>query len=124
LYTLSLHDALPILYEPVGYEAYQQVDFLPDGTSAGLPADHTIARGWISYGIENTMEGKEVARLNPSPLDSLKYEANITEGKALYTIYCAICHGDKGDGQGTLVEREKFLGVPSFADVGRNVTVG
>src|SRR5690606_836124 len=81
---------MPDMYEPVGYEAYQQVDFLPDGTSAGLPADHTIARGWIPYGIENTMEGKEVARLNPSPLDSLKYEANITEGKALYTIYCAI----------------------------------
>ena len=115
---------MPDMYEPVGYEAYQQVDFLPGGTSAGNPADHTIARGWIPYGIENTLEGKDLARLNPSPLDSLEHDSNIAEGRSLYTIYCAICHGDKGDGQGTLAEREKILGVPSFADVGRNVTVG
>jgi|SRR5690554_1953619 len=115
---------MPDMYEPVGYEAYQQVDFLPDGTSAGHPADHTIARGWIPYGIENTLEGKDLARLNPSPLDSLKHDSNVAVGKGLYTIYCAICHGDKGDGQGTLVKREKILGVPSFADTGRNVTVG
>lgn len=115
---------MPDMYESVGYEAYQQVDFLPDGTSAILPADHTIARGWIPYGIENTMEGKDLAKLNPSPLDSLKHDSNIAVGKGLYTIYCAICHGDKGDGQGTLVKREKFLGVPSFADVARDITVG
>lgn len=115
---------MPDMYESVGYEAYQQVDFLPDGTSAIHPADHTIARGWIPYGIENTMDGKDLARLNPSPLDSLKYDSNIAMGKGLYAIYCAVCHGDKGDGQGILVKREKFLGVPSFADVARDVTVG
>lgn len=115
---------MPDMYESVGYEAYQQVDFLPDGTSAIHPADHTIARGWIPYGIENTMDGKDMARLNPSPLDSLKRDSNIAVGKGLYTIYCAVCHGDKGDGQGILVKREKFLGVPSFADVARDVTVG
>jgi mono/diheme cytochrome c family protein len=115
---------MPDMYESVGYEAYQQVDFLPDGTSAIHPADHTIARGWIPYGIENTMDGKDMARLNLSPLDSLKRDSNIAVGKGLYTIYCAVCHGDKGDGQGILVKREKFLGVPSFADVARDVTVG
>lgn len=115
---------MPDMYESVGYEAYQQVDFLPEGTSAIHPADHTIARGWIPYGIENTMDGKDLARLNPSPLDSLKHDSNIALGKGLYTIYCAVCHGDKGDGQGILVKREKFLGVPSFADVARDVTVG
>ena len=33
-------------------------------------------------------------------------------------------HGDKGDGKGTLVKREKILGVPSYADPVRNLTVG
>lgn len=115
---------MPDMYESVGYDAYQQVEFLPDGTSAGLPADNSIARGWIPYDIENTMDGKDLARLNPSPLDSLNRDADLAVGKGLYTIYCAICHGDKGDGQGNLVKREKILGVPSFADVARNVTVG
>jgi len=44
------------------------------------------------------------------------------KGKALYNIYCAICHGDSGDGKGNLVKKEKFLGVPSYAD--RDITEG
>ncbi|MCM4169293.1 Cytochrome c6 [Arenibacter antarcticus] len=115
---------MPDMYESVGYETYQKVEFLPDGQAAMKPVENSIPRGWIPYGIENTMEGKELSMLNPSPLDSLKQEDNLKVGKELYTIYCAVCHGDKGDGQGNLVKREKILGVPSYADVARNVTVG
>ncbi len=115
---------MPNMYEPVGYETYEQVDFLPSQQEAMLPAENTISRGWMPYGFENTPEGKELARLNPSPLDSLQREANLAVGGELYGIYCAICHGNKGAGQGTLVKREKILGVPSYADAARNITVG
>jgi len=115
---------MPNMYEPVSYEAYQKVEFLPNGSEAMPPAENTIPRGFIPYDIENTMEGKEIARLRKSPLDSLKSDFNLVKGKELYDIYCAICHGNKGDGQGTLVKREKILGVPSYADVARNITVG
>ena len=54
------------------------------------------------------------------PLDSL--EIDIARGQELYGIYCAVCHGDRGDGQGILMEREKFLGIPSYAD--REITPG
>lgn len=36
---------------------------------------------------------------NPLPIT----KAGLERGKNLYTISCAICHGDKGDGQGWLV---------------------
>lgn len=36
---------------------------------------------------------------NPYPIT----EAGLTKGKELYTIYCGICHGEKGDGAGYLV---------------------
>jgi mono/diheme cytochrome c family protein len=49
---------------------------------------------------------------------------NLDRGKELYGIYCAVCHGDKGDGKGILMEREKILGIPSYADPGRNITEG
>ncbi len=49
-------------------------------------------------------------------------EENGAKGKELYGIYCAVCHGTKGDGQGILMTREKFLGVPSYAD--REITPG
>lgn len=117
---------MPNMYESVGYETYEQVEngLFPQGTEAMLPADNTIPRGYMPYEFDNTLEGKELARLQPSPLDSLQSEANLAKGKELYDIYCAICHGAKGKGQGTLVKREKILGVPSYDDVARNITVG
>ncbi len=115
---------MPNMYEPVGYETYQEVDFLPNGSQAMLPPANTINRGWLPYGIENTIEGKELARLNLSPLDSMSTEANLAKGKEMYNIYCAICHGNNGNGQGTLVKREKILGVPSYDDAARNINVG
>ena len=115
---------MPNMYEAVGYETYQQVDFLPNGSEAMTPVEGTINRGWLPYEYENTPEGKELSRLMTSPLDSLNSESNLAAGGQLYTIYCAICHGDKGAGQGTLVKREKILGVPSYADAARNITVG
>ncbi len=115
---------MPNMYEPVGYETYGEVDFLPDGQQAQKPAENTIMRGWIPYGYENTLEGKELARLQSSPLDSINQEENLAVGAELYAIYCAICHGSKGAGQGTLVKREKILGVPSYSDQARNITIG
>ena len=50
------------------------------------------------------------------------HDENQANGKELYGIYCAVCHGNKGDGQGILMTREKFLGVPSYAD--REITPG
>ena len=43
-------------------------------------------------------------------------ENNLSVGKELYEIYCSVCHGSKGDGMGILMQREKFLGIPSYAD--------
>jgi len=115
---------MPNMYEAVGYETYDEVYFLPKGTEALTPPENTIPRGWLPYGYENTPEGKELARLQVSPLDSLQSDENLAVGKELYDIYCAICHGANGKGQGNLVKREKILGVPSYADAARNITVG
>lgn len=115
---------MPNMYESVGYETYQPVEFLPNGIEAQLPVAGTINRGWMPYEFENTPEGKELARLDASPLDSLQTEINLTKGGELYGIYCAICHGNKGDGKGWLVQQEKILGVPSYADTARNINVG
>ncbi len=115
---------MPNMYESVGYETYEKVDWLKGGTEAQLPVDGTVVRGKLPYRFENTPEGKELSRAMTSPLDSLQVEENMAIGKELYDIYCAVCHGAKGDGQGILVKREKILGVPSYDDVGRNINLG
>ena len=114
---------MPNMYESVGYEAYSEVDFLPENMEAKLPVDGTIARGHDLYEIENTNEGYELAKATlTSPLDSTQID-EVRAGQ-LYGIYCGICHGNKGDGQGNLVKREKILGVPAYNDAGRTLTPG
>lgn len=114
---------MPNMYEPVGYEAYSESDAFRNGREAQLPVDGTIARGHDLYEFENTNEGYLNAKANLlSPLDST--EVDESKAAQLYSIYCAICHGNKGDGQGNLVKREKILGVPSYNDVGRAITLG
>jgi mono/diheme cytochrome c family protein len=116
---------MPNMYESVGYETYAESDAFANGIEAQLPPENTIKRGWMPYKYENTNEGRELATLElMNPLDSLQAEVNLKTGKELYDIYCGVCHGSKGDGQGILVQREKILGIPSYADPARNLTDG
>ncbi len=114
---------MPNMYEPIGYETYSESSAFKNGVEAQSPAEGSIARGHELYEIENTNEGYDYAKANlVTPLDSLQIDE--TKGGQLYGIYCAICHGNKGDGQGNLVKREKILGVPAYNDVGRAITQG
>ena len=131
---------MPNMYESVGYEAYQESGAFANGVEAQLPAEGTIPRGgFMPYDIENTNEGYETAKAilksplaEPIPLDmadSIQVDPNVPRvdyavGGPLYSIYCGICHGVKGDGKGKLVQREKILGVPSYDDPGRAITTG
>ena len=51
-------------------------------------------------------------------------QVDLKRGGQLFDIYCGICHGTKGDGQGNLVKREKILGVPKYNDAARAITQG
>lgn len=115
---------MPNMYQSVGYETYQASDAFRNGVEAQLPAEGSIPRGdFMPYEIDNTNAGFDLAKTTlKSPLDSTQVDYN--EGKVLYDIYCGICHGNKGDGKGKLVQREKILGVPSYDDVGRAITTG
>ena len=112
---------MPNMYEPVGYKTYADSDAFSNGIEAQIPVEGSIARGWEPYDYPDTNEGYESAKINLiSPIEDI--DDNIANGKELYGIYCAVCHGNKGDGQGILMTREKFLGVPSYAD--REITPG
>lgn len=121
------YQLFPNMYVSAGYETYAESGAFNgqnhlQGQTAQLPVDGTVKRGFELYEYENTPEGLALAKVNSkSPLTEIT-EKDAKKAKELYTIYCAICHGDKGDGQGNLVKREKFLGVPSYAD--REITEG
>lgn len=116
------YQLFPNMYESVAYETYSESDAFKNGKEGQMPAQGSIPRGFEPEEYANTPEGLALAKANlKSPLDSLS-TGDMDKAKGLFNIYCAICHGETGDGKGNLVKREKFLGVPNYAE--RELTEG
>jgi mono/diheme cytochrome c family protein len=112
---------MPNMYEAVSYETYSESDAFDSpyglkGKEGQLPPSGAIKRGFVPYEYPNTTEAyNSVKAANlKSPLDSTAVD--MVKAQELFEIYCAICHGNAGDGKGKLVKQEKFLGVPSYKD--------
>lgn len=117
------YEYMPNMYESLAYETYQESAAFHNGKEGQLPAEGTIPRGYMPFDYASDTEGYNLAKAQlTSPLDSTQIDLN--RGKELYNIYCGICHGTKGKGQGQLVKREKILGVPSYDDAGRAINAG
>jgi hypothetical protein len=111
------------------YETYTENPFPNqdgDSISARKPVSGTIPYGYLPDNEEvrtnldymNSYLAKEVF-MNPvyhPELDVQQYEMssmlknplpadeyNLAEGKRVYGIFCAVCHGDKGEGGGSIV---------------------
>ena len=105
------------MYEPVSYNTYIESSAFKNGKEGQLPAEGSINRGFEPYEYADTPESLiavKAANLK-SPLGTLS-EKDMEKAKGLYEVYCAICHGNAGDGKGKLVTQGKFLGVPSYKD--------
>lgn len=68
----------------------------------------TIARGELVYNYPVDDRSAWAVVENPVELN----DKVLTEGKELYSNYCMICHGKKGDGNGTLPASEKYPAAP------------
>lgn len=112
---------MPDMYVSVPYDA-NGISSAGEVPVNRLPVAGTVSRnGVVAYDIPDTNAGYEKAKAElKNPL--AKNEDNLANGKKMYGIYCAVCHGKKGDGNGILMEREKFLGIPNYKD--RDITEG
>ena len=112
---------MPDMYESVPYNP-NGADGVNNAPVNLKPVAGTIARGGHpAYDIADTNEGYELAKTTlTNPLEAT--EENLENGKKMYDIYCASCHGKKGDGNGVLSQREKFSGIPNYKD--REITAG
>ncbi len=106
---------MPDMYRGPALETYSVsklngVDVL----TAREPAANTIARGNEPYALPNTTEGYEASAALTNPLTDIKKVE--TEGKELFTKYCVHCHGEKGDGVGSIKVKGENFPVPSYYD--------
>lgn len=110
---------MPDMYRSPSYETYQPNTLFKDSLSARLPVAGTIPRGFNTYfPFPNTPEGYEAAGVSlKNPLAA--NEENLAEGNRLFQIYCQHCHGEKGDGKGSLKVKGENFPVPSYFDDAR-----
>lgn len=95
---------------PRGYSGYNADGaYRADALSASMAGQHTIQgihinpNGFVPYYYADTPEDRlrATSEITKAPFPITK--EGLAQGKELYTIYCGVCHGDKGDGQGYLV---------------------
>jgi mono/diheme cytochrome c family protein len=78
-----------------------------DGKTMLVPAKGTIPREMIPFPyVKSEEEAARAGKELKNPL--LSTDENLARGKEEFTIYCAVCHGDKGDGKGYLFTSGKY----------------
>lgn len=105
---------MPNMYRSPSLETYASNDVFADGMNARQPVKGTIPRGYVSFDYGNSTDeylraGKELV----NPFEAT--EENVAEGKKLYAMFCAHCHGKKGDGAGTITHAV-YGAIPAYAD--------
>lgn len=74
-----------------------------------LPVKGTIPRGYEPYQFAQ-MDAVQAGALNRNPLPRTK--EHLLRGQKLFNIYCIVCHGPNGEGDGNVVP--KFPRPPSL----------
>jgi mono/diheme cytochrome c family protein len=117
--------------EQPSYGPLRPADFFPDGRSARQPVPGTVARGHlddddalytgrvvvvaaapapaVAAGPGISAAGGRFVREFPFPMT----EAVLKRGQQRFGIYCSMCHGADGTGNGKIVERG-FTRPPSY----------
>jgi mono/diheme cytochrome c family protein len=123
------------MYDQPRYEPLEASDFFADGLSARPPVEGTIARGALRED-EPFYTGKDGGQL-VSQIPAAAYRATyerearqfgrpydetdptelrkslLRRGRERFDIYCSVCHGRAGDGDGMIVRRG-FRRPPSY----------
>jgi mono/diheme cytochrome c family protein len=110
--------------QPKFYHPYSQTAQFADGTTARPIPAGTVARGHLALetdlytGMGPGVNGKPYP-INYIPIDITR--ADLERGQQKFNIYCSVCHGKIGNGEGMVVTRG-MIRPPSFVWVDRPLT--
>lgn len=91
------------MYDPIGYNPDQPNANFKDGKTAQVPPAGTTPVGFERFpysGSNDDYERAGAELVNPFQ----RTEANLAQGQALYQVYCAVCHGPEGKGDGSITK--------------------
>lgn len=107
-YAPEMYESIP--YEPLKQTSFNQVNAF--GINERIPARGTIPRGKLTYFDHIPKDSVRIAeRVLRNPYSYTK--ENLLEGQVLYTRICSHCHGENGNGQGSV--GVKYKGVPNYS---------
>ncbi len=95
--------------------ALKEQDYHPtdmDRSSMKVPPEGTAPRGFVPYKYKGDPEA--AGRNLKNPLAGDMSPEVVATGRLYYNRYCAVCHGEKGDGNGPVA--------PKFGGVVRDLT--
>jgi mono/diheme cytochrome c family protein len=127
------------------YKAYKKSTFFPDGRASRNLPEGTVARGFLkddkafftgkidnpnlNVPVETTIDatGNTLVTTFPNAIDEFPMPVTmelVDRGQDRYNIYCVVCHGPVGRGDGMIVRRG-FPQPPTYHDDRlRNAPVG
>lgn len=84
-------------------EPMEASTFFADGAASRPPPEHTLARGQLHEDahFHTGKMGAEYAATFPAPVT----RAQLERGRERYDIFCSVCHGIAGMGNGIIVQR-------------------
>ena len=90
------------------YRSLEESNFFEDGSTMRKPIEGTIARGMIAEN-HSYISGKndDNSYLISNPIELT--EEILDRGQDRYNIYCSVCHGISGNGDGMVLNEEYFL---------------
>lgn len=114
------------MYDQPKYEALEESDFFGDRRSARPLIEGTVAQGQLRlddhlYLALEEIDGETLqARTYPFEITA----ADLERGRERYNIYCSVCHGLSGHGEGMVVRRG-YKAAPGYhSDRMRDMTPG
>ena len=109
------YEYMPNMYRSPSLDTYGQNTIYSDSSNARKPVKGTIPRGkLLTFNYEGSLEGYLLAGdnvINPYASSS----ENIEDGKKLYAMFCTHCHGDLGDGKGS-INHPVYSAIPAYND--------
>ena len=95
-------DYFPDMFYSNAYESWSPNEVFPDGKTMQAPVEGTVSRVALPFMYSPSTEDRTRAgRELSNPFENST--ENLDRGALVYRVFCANCHGDKGDGQGHLV---------------------
>lgn len=122
------YEYMPDMYRSPSVEAYVDYSHM-DVQSARVPAKGTIpysedeSKAIFNFPYpfhpesveqEAEMYEKSAVIKNPIKITAENKDALLADGQKIYEQFCTHCHGEKGDGKGTIVQNGKISGVPDY----------